>query len=123
MLEGLMCYDRWINDFKAPEKKRDVGDAYCYGIYRSTHKAAAGFLHELVPKYPQARPELQAAARYFDAEANVLAKSEDILWWNAPEGPDAERNTQVVQALAKARQHYAHAIGMIEEALALIEQG
>ena len=52
MLQGLACYDRWINDFRDPERKRDMGDAYCYGIYRSTHRAAAAFLREIAPKYP-----------------------------------------------------------------------
>ena len=123
MLQGLMCYDRWIQDFKDPAKKLAAGDAYCYGVYRSTHKAAAGFLREIAPKHRKARKELEDAAERFDAEAAALATGEALLWWSAPEGPDAARNERAVKMLTEARAHYARGIESIEHALAHIEAG
>lgn len=117
MLEGLMAYDRWINDFKDPEKKRAAGDSYCYGIYKSTHRAASDFLKEIAPKYPEVASYLNSAAEHFKAEADVLDQGADLLWWGAPEGPDAERNAKAVKLLSRARENYASGIKEIEKAL------
>jgi hypothetical protein len=117
MLQGLACYDRWINDFRNPERKRGMGDAYCYGIYRSTHRAAAGFLREIAPKYPKVKSVLEDAAVQFEKEADTLDSQPDLLGWGGPEGPDAERNTKVVEWLGKARNHYASGISLTEKAL------
>lgn len=116
--EGLRTYDRWITDFRDPTKKRTNGDSYCYGVYRSTHRSAAAFLREIAPKYPTAKKDLEDAAKCFEAEADTLAKGENLLWWQAPEGPDAERNARVVRLLIEARADYARGIECIEQALA-----
>ena len=117
MLQGLACYDRWINDFRDPERKREMGDAYCYGIYRSTHRAAAGFLREIAPNYPEAQVVLKKSAEQFEKEADTLDAEPNLLGWGGPEGPDAERNAMVVDWLGKARNHYAAGIDLIEKAL------
>ncbi|MBN2393269.1 MAG: hypothetical protein JXR84_21240 [Anaerolineae bacterium] len=121
-LEGIQCYDRWIHDFESPEKKREMGDAYCLGIYHSTHRAAADFVRELAPRYPAAATPLERAAAHFTAEADALDACMPLLWWDVPEGPDAERNAKAVPLLRQAREGYARAIGEIERALALMNK-
>ena len=120
-LEGLSCYDRWISGFEKPDHKRGTGDAYCYGIYRDTHRAASAFLREIAPRYPAARTQLDQAAGHFLAEADTLKEAEPLLWWKSPEGPDRDRNARVVKILQKAREQYAAGIEGIELALAQIE--
>jgi len=117
-LEGFLAYDRWIDDFKNnPEKKRGSGDAYCYGIYKSTHQAASEFLKEIAPKYPEATKHLELAAKHFAAEVDVLGQGADLLWWQSPEGPDLERNAKAAELLSKARENYASGVEEIEFAL------
>ncbi|MFC1601798.1 hypothetical protein ACFL34_05560, partial [Candidatus Sumerlaeota bacterium] len=120
MLDGLLCYNRWIRDFEDSEKVRAAGDSYCYGVYRDTHKAATGFLREIAPNFPDATDQLEAAATHFAAEAEALAGGEQVLWWNAPEDPDPQTNARVVEVLTKARDHYGRGIDAIEQALAQI---
>ena len=116
-LEGLAAYDQWIGHFGNPAAKRGVGDAYCYGVYRSTHRPAAGFLRELAPKHPQGQARLTEAATHFQVEADVLKDAESLLSWKSPEGPDAARNARVVEILTKARAEYAAGIAEIGQAL------
>jgi hypothetical protein len=120
MLEGLAAYDQWLRHFRDPAAKRGLGDAYCYGVYRSTHRAAAGFLREIAPQQPPAQAHLAAAATHFQAEADTLQEAEGLLWWTSPEGPDAARNQRVVQVLTKARAEYAAGIEAIGKALAAL---
>jgi len=120
-LEGLMAYDRWINDFKNPEKKREAGDSYCYGIFKSTHRAAYDFLMEIAPDYPEAAEHLRKAGKHFKAEADMLDSGADLLWWDAPQGPDAERNSKAVELLSKSRESYANGIQEIKKALLVID--
>lgn len=47
-LEGIQCYNHWVDDFKNPQKARGPGDSYCYTVYRSTHRAAGSFLRKSV---------------------------------------------------------------------------
>jgi len=117
MLEGIACYDRWICDFKDPEKKRTMGDAYCYGVYHSTRRAAASFLREIAPKYPRAAEHLKRAAEHFETEVMWLDRAEKQLWWNSPAGPDPKRNAEAADFLQKARDAYASGIAEIEKAL------
>jgi hypothetical protein len=117
MLDGIACYDRWAREFEQPDRKRGSGDAYCYGIYRRTHRSAAGFLREIAPKYPKAEGHLRAAADHFLREADTLDSAEELLGWGAPAGPDPEQNRKVASILARARDHYAAGIGEIETAL------
>jgi hypothetical protein len=121
-LEGFQAYERWVNDFKNPNKPRSSGDAYCYGIFRSTHKAAADFLVELAPKYPSAQSHLLAASRHFSSEVETLNQGENLLWWDSPEGPDALRNEKVSEVLGRAYASYKNGIGMIEKALEALEE-
>jgi hypothetical protein len=121
MFEGMQCYDRWISEFRDdPERKRGLGDAYCLGIYQSTHRAASGFLKEIAPNYPEASENLLEAAESFLSEAEVLVKSMPLLWWNSPEGPDLERNAEAAVLLAQAWDHYAKGIESIESGLEAI---
>ena len=119
MLHGLLCYDRWVNDWANPQKKRTAGDSYCLGVYRSTHRAAAGFMRELGPQYPQAKGHFERAAASFVAEADALDQCDPLLGWGSPEGPDPDRNARLVPLLRQARDGYARAIGEIEAALAV----
>jgi hypothetical protein len=118
MLDGIACYDRWIRDFQNPEKKREVGDAYCFGVYHTTHKAAAPFLRAIASRHPEGGKHLELAANHFEREAEALAGGEELLWWSAPEGPDAARNARAVGILQAARDAYAAGIAEIENALA-----
>jgi hypothetical protein len=120
MLEGLACYDRWIDDWRDPEKKRTMGDAYCLGVYRSTHRVAAGFLREIAPGHPAAADHLARAAGHFAAEADALDACVPLVWWEAPEGPDPERNAKTVPLLQRARDAYARGIDEIEAGLAAL---
>jgi hypothetical protein len=120
MLEGLAAYNRWVEDWKKPDKKRGAGDSYCFGIYRSTHGAAADFLKEIAPKHARASEHLLSAARGFLAEVEALSKAEGLIWWSAPGGPDADRNAKLWPILSEARDHYAKAIDSIEKALGLL---
>jgi hypothetical protein len=115
-LEGFLAYQRWMEDYKSPEKMRGLGDAYCYGIYRSTHRAASDYLNELAAKYPQAQHLLTEGSNHFKAEADTLDQAESLLWWNSPEGPDAVRNQQASAALEKAYSNYRQGIDAIAEA-------
>ena len=122
LLEGLQCYDRWVNDFQSdPNKKRELGDSYCLSIYRSTHRAAGGFMKELIPKYPEAKQNLEKASEYFIAEAIALDQCDSLIGWNTPEGPDADRNAKTAKLLEQARDNYSKAINEIEEAIKKIE--
>lgn len=122
MLHGLLCYDRWVEDWRSPEKTRSMGDSYCLGVYRSTHRAAAGFMRELAPKYPKVAAHFEEAAGHFEAEADALDACMPLLGWHAPEGPDAKRNAQVVPLLQTARDAYAGAIDEIDAALTSLDE-
>jgi len=114
--EGIAAYDGWIEAFKKPEKKRDTGDAYCFGCYRTTRSVASAFLHEIAPKYPRLKPNLLKAAGEFEKEVAVLKEAEPLIWWNSPES-DPARNEKLWPILAKAREHYAKGISFIEKCL------
>jgi hypothetical protein len=121
-VEGLLAYERWINNFRNPDKKRDNYDAYCSQIYRQTHRAAAEFLEQIAPSYPEAQNQLQQAAQHFGADAAALTQANALIGWKMPEGPDAERNRQVVEILSTARDAYSAGIDAIEAALACMPQ-
>jgi hypothetical protein len=118
-LEGLLAYDRWAAKFRDPQAKRDAGDSYCLGVYRSTHRAAGRFLREIAPRYPDAAALLLRGALQFTAEAGALDQAAPLLGWNSPEH-DAARNAKLWPLLTKARDHYAAGIALVEEALPLL---
>jgi hypothetical protein len=120
MLYGLACYDRWICDFAAnPPRLPTMGDRYCFGVNRSTHRAAAGFLRELACKYPQATAYLECAASHFAAEADALNESAEMLFpgWELPQEVNGKTNEKVAALLRTARDNYARGIDEIESAL------
>lgn len=117
MLEGLAAYDRWVKDWQDPKHKRGSGDSYCYGIYRSTHRAAGAFLREIAPKYVAGKAELLAAAAHFIAEADALDEAEPMLGWSAPERQGADRCAKAAEILSRAMERYKQGIGQIEAAV------
>jgi len=122
-LDGLQCYGRWVADFRAATpKKPDMGDRYCFGVYRSTHRAAAGFLRELAETYPDAASALNGAAEHFVNEADLLNQSAELLFpgWQLPPEADPVANAQVAGWLQEARDAYAAGIERIEAALRTI---
>ena len=124
MLEGLLCYDRWVDEFASdPERKRGTGDSYCLGVYRSTHKRAGEYLREIAPRYPEAAEHLTEAAKHFTAEGNTLDVACSLLGWESPEGPDPERNAKVATILSTARDSYRRGIECVEAALPKIPEG
>jgi hypothetical protein len=99
-----------------------MGDRYCFGVNRSTHRAASGFLRELKPKYPQVAEHLERAAEGFCREADVLNECAQMLFpdWQLPEQADADQNARAADLLARARENYAQAIDEIEAALTVV---
>jgi len=124
MLYGLACYDRWARDFQAgPPRLPTMGDRYCFGVYRSTHRAAAGYLRELAVKYPEASTHLERGAMQFTAEADALHACAEMLFpdWQLPQEADADLNARAASLLAQARDHYARGIDGVEAALGQID--
>jgi hypothetical protein len=123
MLDGLLCYDRWISDFGSdPVKVPNMGDRYCFGVYRSTHRAASGFMCELSPRYPAATEQFAGAARHFASEADALNECAELLFpcWRLPDKGDREVNDRAAALLSQARDHYARAIEGISDSLRVI---
>ena len=121
--EGFACYDVWIDNFrKNPRRVPGNGDRYCLGVYMSTHRAAAAFMRELLPKYPRSRGSLERAAVAFAAEADALDELRKLTGWNwgSKAKPDPERAARAVQLLQRARDHYAQGIEQVEQALRTI---
>lgn len=120
LLQGFQAYKRWADDFRNPQKPRSLGDAYCYGVYRSTHRAASDYLAELSGKYPQAGNRLLEASRHFALEADILSRGESLLWRNSPEGPDPARNEQAAALLEQSYNSYRKGIETIEQAIEIL---
>jgi hypothetical protein len=114
--EGLATYSKWIEKFSKADAKRDSGDSYCIGVYRSTHRAAAAFCKEIAAKHPRSTKKLLEAAKRFAEEADALDLAAPMLGWRSPE-LDSERNAKIVPLLKTARERYASAIGEIEKTL------
>jgi hypothetical protein len=121
MLYGLACYDRWVSDFEAdPPRLPTMGDRYCFGVNRSTHRAAAAFVRELAAKHPAAKESLERAAPHFEVEADALNEAAERLFpgWELPQEASREINDKAAALLRTARDHYARGIDEIEGALA-----
>jgi hypothetical protein len=119
--EGMLCYKRWARDFTDLTRKRGSGDSYCLGVISSTRRCAARFMEELASKYPAADRELLMAAAAFTNEADTLEALKPMLWWNAPEGPDAERNAKASTLIAQASEHYRRGIRGMQLTLATLQ--
>jgi hypothetical protein len=125
MLEGLLCYDRWVSDFKAdPPKATNLGDFYCLSVYRSTHQAAADFARELALKYPAAEERLEHAAEQFAAEASQLNVCFEVVFPDGQltENADPACNACAADLLSRARGCYARGIDAVERALQQISE-
>lgn len=123
--EGLNCYRWWTLSFRAqPAKVPGAADRYPLGVYRSTHRAAAGFLRELADKYTSAAPSLIRGAGRFEREADELDAVYDGLMggWSGWKNPDPARATQAAEHLERASRYYAQGIGDIADALTVIER-
>lgn len=123
MLDGLACYDRWIEDMRTLDWKPGMGDRYCMGVYRSTRRAAAAVMREIAPRYPNADPTFQAAASQFDAEAAALNACAELLFpdWQIPETLDSETRHRAASLVFDAQNGYARAIDEIERGLSNIK--
>ena len=122
MLDGLACYSRWVDDMRTLSWVPGMDDRYCLGVYRSTRRAAAEFVRELMPKYPAASDDLEAASRAFAAEADALNACAELLFpgWQLPKGASPEANRQAAALIARAREGYAEAIDNINCAVSAI---
>ena len=121
MLYGLACYDRWISDFERdPPRLPTMGDRYCFGVNRSTHRAAAAFVREMAATYPEGKEPFERAAVHFQAKADALNKAADMLFpnWELPPEPSRETNEKAATLLKTARDNYARGIDEIQSALA-----
>lgn len=122
--EGIACYGAWVRSFRSePERVPGAGDRYPLGIYWSTHRAAAGFLRELAPKYPEARAFLEEGAGHFAAEADALGELHDKLFqgWQGWKASDPEKSARAATLLTTARRHYALGIESMEYALKRVD--
>lgn len=117
MLNGIACYRRWAEEFTREGKKRGSGDAYCFGVYRTTHACAAPFLREIAPRHPGMQTQLLQAADAFEREAALVATGDKLLSWGSPEGPDMARDAAAHDLLSRAADLYAEGIGHLEKAL------
>ncbi len=118
--EGLACYQAWIHSFRVePTKAPGAGDRYPVGVYRSTHRAAAGFLRELAPKYPAAAPHFERAAELLTAEADALDECHDKVCggWEGWKEPDPAKAARMAELLARAHRSYKSGIKEIERGL------
>jgi len=111
-LQGKEAYKRWASDFSNPERERGLGDAYCIGIYSSSHRNAGGFLREISPKYPKVAEIFAKAANLFDKEAECLDKLMPLLGWSSP-GIDAKRNSEAYLLLNETLNYYSEAIDLL----------
>lgn len=137
MPSGLRCYDSWVESYqrrgtltraKTRDEKQDLGwvkmlppdDFYPLLVYPSTHKAAADFLREIAPKYPEAKPYLELAAGHFAKDAAALESARAALGDRKQE-PTEEQCARVAGCLSEARAMYS--LGIDEVAAALRKIG
>ena len=99
-----------------------MGDRYCFGVNRSTHRAAAAFVREMADKYPEGRDAFERAAQCFITEADALNEAANLLFpgWELPQEPSRVTNDRTAALLHTARDNYARGIDEIEDALSAI---
>ncbi len=119
---GIACYDYWVNAYRNRGKlmrattrdgKQDLSfvasqppdDLYPLVVLPSTRQAAADFLREIAPKYPEARPHLEAAADHFAAESAALASCQKLLA-DREKGITEEQGIRAAAYLSEARSMY-----------------
>ncbi len=135
---GLATYDYWISAYqnrglligaKSRDGKQDLGwvaaqtpsDFYPLTIYPGTHQAAAEFLLEIAPKYPNVQAHLEAAAQHFGQESKALIACREILNDRSKQ-PDDEQCIKAAASLREARAMYVLGIEELERALAKIDK-
>jgi hypothetical protein len=134
---GLACYDYWIASYqdrgflfraKSRDGKQDLGyvvaqtpdDYYPLTILPATRQAAADFLREIAPKYPEAKARLEAAAGHFERESKALAACRDALGErNSP--PSDQQCISAAAHLRDARACYSLGIAEVARAVHAIE--
>jgi hypothetical protein len=115
-LQGKAAYKRWADDFSKSDHTRNLGDAYCIGIYSSCHALAGPFLRGIEPAYPSVSGMLAGASGLFDKEAGCLAQLLPLIGWNSPE-KNEQRNEKVAVLLRQAAGFYDSAIDLLSAAI------
>lgn len=120
--EGIQSLRKWSEAYSNPGKVRDLADAYCFQVYRSTHGTAAGFLREIAPNYSASAGELLLkAAEIMEKEAKIFSQCSPHLGFDSPWGVDEERSRMVAPLLRETADLYEKAVETLEKALAVIE--
>jgi hypothetical protein len=123
MLDGLACYGRWIDEMRGDaDWLPGMGDRYCMGVYRSTRRAAATFLREIAPRYPEADLPFQVAATQSELEAAALHACAEHLFpdWQIPKSLGTDERLTAAHLVNQAREGYARAIDELERGLGRI---
>jgi hypothetical protein len=123
---GLACYDAWIGQYRdlAPGVKPAMfpgGSGYMLGILCTTRRAAADFMRELAPRYPEAKVHLEMAAEAFSAEATALVKCAALPADKDKDKPNPDTGQRAAAYLSQARAMYALGIDEIARALKAIK--
>jgi len=121
---GLECYDQWIAAYgksvRAPSAELPP-DSYLLDVLISTRRAAADFMRELSPKYPDAKAHLELAADCFARESAALEACQKALGDRKSISDEPRR--RAAGHLSEARAMYALAISQIAAALREIAPG
>lgn len=122
--EGKVCYDVWINTFRNNPQYVPNGptDKYPLGVYSSTRQAAAPFLRQIAPNYPEARELLLKAAEHFEVDAAALERlRQELMGWEAGwDEPDPTKAARAVELLTTARKAYGKGMKAMERGLEAI---
>jgi hypothetical protein len=130
---GLATYDYWIAAYrnrgmlvraKSRDGKQYLGwvaaqsgdDFYPLTILPSTRQAAADFLREIAPKYPEAKAHLEMAAEHFAHESAALEAVRATLG-DRSKDPTDEQCAKAAGYLSQARAMYLLGIEEIERSL------
>ena len=126
MPAGLACYDAWIGEYRdlSPGAKPHPfpgGSGYMLGILCTTRRAAADFMRELAPKYPEAKVHFEMASEAFAAESSALVKAAALPADKDKDKPDPATGQRAAAYLSQARAMYALGIDEIARALKAIK--
>ncbi len=121
---GLECYDVWISRYRHQGNHMTPSgaapDEYPLSILPSTREAAAAFMHEVAPKYPAAKANLESASEDFALESQALAAARQVRA-TMGEKPSEEQCARMAGLLSRARAMYALAVDEIARALPKME--
>lgn len=105
LMEGIACYERWIQDLRDRRSTPGNGDAYCLQVYGSCRRFASAYLR-MAPSTGYRRACLDRAGVCFDREARYLNRLSRYLGWQAPRLSTGVREA-VVRDLQVAAKAYA----------------